>query len=276
MHSARSGVSELEWREDLRRAAIVASGRSSPGWLLGGLAVIATVSFVAILTGLGNSIGLQPRGFDEVQRFLEQSRRAATGAIPAEGLHPLVQQLWLLLVARFSDDVSVAARVLSGFSAILALFLAYQLCHSLADPRQADEQACFALLALTLSPAFFIAAASGTVEVTHLTLVLGTLLCIQRAAASESSLAMMAFAGLLGGLSALVRPVSVLLLPAVCLWIWLARPFDDDPDNHAGGLRQSFGFVAAFVTAASVQVLWNLSQGRMATPWAFSELAALV
>jgi dolichyl-phosphate-mannose-protein mannosyltransferase len=238
---------ELDWRTLLRQAAIGADRDERRRVLLSRLAWLGTLAFVVLLIGLPGQWGLSSRGLDDVRQVADQAQRGWGGGFAVDGLYPLLYPLWLLVVARFTNDLELAARLLSGIGAVASLFLVYQLCHGQAQPDKADELSCFALLTLALTPTFFLAAAGGGTEVPHLALLLATLLLVQRAMTARDEMVPMALAGLSLGLSVLIRPASLLALPAVLLWLWLSNPFG--ADERSSNLRAALGFGAAFLSA---------------------------
>src|SRR5919199_648536 len=201
MQGVVDNSAELAWqRAALRRSAIAASARARRDVWVAGLSIAATGLFGLCLLLIPGALGLAAPGLEAVRPFVEQTRSIPNPELSASQLQLLSHPLWLLL-SRYSSDLGPAALVLNAVSAVTALFLAYQLCHGLATPERADEQACFALVTLALTPSYFLAAAGGGTELPYLALVLLGLLCVQRALQSEAPLAPMALAGLLFGLS---------------------------------------------------------------------------
>src|SRR5205823_1870255 len=175
------------------------------------------VACLAVLLSYPSGLGSWSPAVSDARQVVAQGGRLA-GSLPGEAAYLPSFPLWTMLLARFSPQLELAARLLSGLSAVFALYMAYQLCHALSNREGADQQSVFALLALALSPTFFLATFGGGTETPHLALLLWALLCVQRALGAESRLVPMALAGLLVGLSLLMRPVSVLMPAAVGLW----------------------------------------------------------
>jgi hypothetical protein len=98
---------------------------------------------------------------------------------------------------------------------------------------------------------------------------LATLLLVQRALTAQDEIVPMALAGLALGLSVLIRPVSLLALPAVLLWLWLSRPFG--ADERSSNLRAALGFGSAFLVGTAPRFLLNLAQNANTLPWGPAE-----
>lgn len=273
-HGLLHGAEKLGLESALRRAAIEAPVGSRRTLWLAAVAAGATLAFALILAALPSGIGLSSRGLDDIHQAMEQGRRLAAGSLSGDGLFPLAYPLWLLLLSSHTNDISLAARVLSGLSAVFVLFLVHQLCHVLSDPERADEQSCFALLALVLSPAFFLAAADGGSLMPHLALLLAALLCLQRAVAS-GRLLLTVLAGLAVGLSVLLRPVSLLVPPAVGVWLLWSRPFISDEEEARPNTRHAVGFLLAFALGATPLLLLNLGEHGSVLPWGAPEAGML-
>ena len=246
---------ELDWRASLRAAAMLASddrGRRLWTWaVLGG----AGVAFIVLLLTIWSRAQLPAAPVSELGTAIDQAQRLRAGAPRAEGLFPMAYPLWLLTVSRLTNDFAVAGRVLSALSAVGVLFLAYQICYVLARPTKASEQACFVLLALALSPAFFLVSLGGGTELPHLALLFGSIWFIERAVGGRPFVGM-ACAGLLAGLSMLIRPISVVAPLAVGLWIWRARPFGEE--ERWGNLRPALAYAAAFMLGTAPRLLLHL------------------
>ena len=273
MQRALEGSPELEWQRDaLRRSAMAASVDSRRSLWAAGLALGATVVFGLGMVFMPGGFGLSAPGLETFRPFFEQTRGLPTGDVSSERLQTLGHPLWLLL-GRLTGNLAPVALILSGVSAIVSLFLAYQVCHGLSDPERADEQACYALPGLALTPPFFVAAAGGGTELPHLALVLGAVLCAHRALLAESPLAPLAFSGLLFGLSLLIRPISLLVAPAVLLWLVSARPFGRVEAMDA--VKSVFGFLAAFAVGAAPALLVHMIYHTSPVSWGPSELGML-
>lgn len=267
------GRPDVEWsREALRRAAIRASDASRRGLWVAALALGSTLLFGLGLVFAPGRLGLGAPDLESLRPFVEQTRGLSAGQVSSERLQTLAYPLWVVL-SRLTGDLAPIALILGGISAVVSLFLVYHLCHALSDPAHADEQACFALLGLALTPSFFLAAAGGGTELPHLALVLAALLGAQRALASESPLVPMAFSGLLFGLSLLIRPISLLVGPAVLIWLVSARPLGRGELSAA--VRPALGFAAAFAVGAAPTLLVHLTLHTTPVSWGPDELAML-
>lgn len=270
MQQALEGGAGREWQQEaLRRSAMAASPDSRRSLYVAAAALVATVLFGLGLVFLPGGFGLTGPGLDALRPFVEQTRRLPTGDISAERLETLAHPLWLLL-GRYSGDLALAALVLSGISAVVSLFMVYQLCHGLAGASHADEQACYALLGLALTPTFFLAAAGGGTELPHLALVLWALVCVQRALQSESPMVPMSMAGLFFGLSLLIRPISLLVPLAMLIWLVAVKPF-----GQGDRLRPMLGFAAAYIIGAVPTLLLHLIYHTSPVSWGPADLAAL-
>ena len=273
MSNVLQNGSDLPVNGSLREAAVRALPNSRRGTWLIVLAAAAMLGFIFLLAREPGATLSSP-GLGELGQILDQSRQIATGSIPSNGIFPMAYPLWLMLVAKFTNDIAIAARILSGMSAVLALFVAYQLCHGLAHPDRADEQACFALVALALSPTFFQAAAGGATEMPHLALLLLSLLFVQRAVGSNVALASMAMGGLIAGFSVLLRPISLLVLPAVGLWLWWSRPFG--ADEQRANFRPGAYFGLAFLLGMAPQLVFKGAGQHTPLAWGLSEVGLLL
>src|SRR5947207_572375 len=180
------GSAGPDWQAALRRAALAAPG-SRRGFWLAGLGLGAVVACLAVVLSNPSGPGSSSPALSDARQVVERSGRL-TGSLPGEATFLPSFPLWTMLLARFSPQLELAARLLSGLSAVFALYVAYQLCHALSHREGADEQSLFALLALALSPTFFLAALGGGTETPQLALLLWALLCIQRAVGAESRL----------------------------------------------------------------------------------------
>jgi hypothetical protein len=266
------GSAGLDWQAALRRAALAAPG-SRRGFWLAGLGLGAAVACLAVVLSNPSGPGSSSAALSDARQVVEQSGRL-TGGLPGGATFVPSFPLWTLLLARFSPQLELAARLLSGLSAVFALFMAYQLCHALSNREGADQQSVFALLALALSPTFVLATLGSGTETPHLALLLWALLCVQRALGAESGLVPMALAGLLVGLSLLMRPVSVLVPLAVGLWLWRSRPFD--ADEPAPNLRAGLTFAAGFALGAAPRLLLSLTTHTSALSWGPAEAGLIL
>jgi hypothetical protein len=249
---------ELDWHTSLREAAVLAS--DDRGHRLWTWAVVGAggAAFIALLATIWSRTQLPATPVSELGNAIEQAQRLRSGSLQGDGLFPMAYPLWLLTVSRLTNDLAVAGRVLSALSAVVVLFLAYQICHSLARPSKASEQACFVILALALSPAFFLVSLGGGTELPHLALLFGSVWFIERAIGGRPFVAM-SCAGLLAGLSLLIRPISVVAPLAVGLWVWRARPFGEE--ERWSNLRPALGYAAAFALGTAPRVLLHLVEG---------------
>ena len=273
MQRALEQTPDVAWqREALRRSAMAAPVDSRRILWVVGLAVGATLLFVLSLLFVPGGLALITPGLDALRPFVEQTRGLPVGDVSSERLHTLSHPLWLVL-GRYSGDLAIVALILSGLAAIVSLFLVYQLCHGMSQPEHADEQAAYALLGLALTPPFFLAAAGGGTEDPYLALVLAALVCVQRALAVGSPLAPMAFAGLFFGLSLLIRPLSLLVPPAVLTWLLVVRPFGKD--ELLEWLKPALGFAAAFAIGAAPTLLLHLTYATAPIAWGPAELGML-
>lgn len=273
MNNLRPGAADLDWQRSLRRAALSASPGPNRGLVLAALAALASLAFLSFVAVWSGSADRSSGGLENVRQLVARGQQLANASLPADSVQPIAYPLWLLLVARFSGDVQSAARVLSALSAVLSLFLAYQLCHTLSDSEKANEQSLFSLLSLALSSTFFLAAADAGSEMPHLALVLWGLLCIQRALSGASPFTSMMIAGLILGLSAMIRPISLVALPAVVLWLAIGRPFrQDEPRSN---LRPGVGFSAAFLVGSAPLLIFNTLQHSPTLYWGLPELLML-
>lgn len=273
MKSMRTADQELSFLDSLRRAAASVDPGASRHYWIGLLAGGACLLYALVLTALPGQLGEAAMRLPEFRGALDQARRLGDGRLSADGLYPLGYPLSLLVLTQVFRDVVTAARAISGLSAILALYLAYLVAGTLVDEDRLDEQALFALVALSLSPAFFLAAVGGGTEMPHLVLVLASILLILRAAQNPAPLAQMALAGLLAGLAMMLRPSSLLLPLAVGAWLAWCRPFTSD--QGGSNLKPALGFAAGFCLGASPQMLLALATGVDGSRYA-SAVAAIV
>jgi hypothetical protein len=83
----------------------------------------------------------------------------------------------------------------------------------------------------------------------------------------------MAFAGLFFGLSLLIRPLSLVVPPAVLTWLIVARPFGKGDLLEA--FKPALGFAAAFAIGAAPTLLTHLTYATAPIAWGPAELGSL-
>ncbi len=143
--------------------------------------------------------------------------QSVTSALEVNPRTPFGYPLSLWLVTRVTGDVFVSGKIITGLSALSVLGLVYLFGRRLFDA----EVALFSMLVLLTTSLF----AEHTIMVGTDLLALACLLasiCLLIVSTGQTW-AKAAAAGVLGGLSYLVRPSGIVLLPASLLWLWGLR-----------------------------------------------------
>jgi 4-amino-4-deoxy-L-arabinose transferase-like glycosyltransferase len=123
--------------------------------------------------------------------------------------YPLV--LWA--VTLLTGDLFVSGKVLAGLSTLAVLALAYLLAKRLFNP----YVALLAILALLVTPVFAEHAMLVATDMPAMACLLASIYVL--IASGGHSWWRVAMAGILGGMSYLVRPSGLVLVPAVLLWL---------------------------------------------------------
>lgn len=269
MNGRRQRRLGVAWHEAQRRNA--SDGSVAGRWIrLAGLAAAGAWLWAGLLTAWRGEPGapLLPDA---------SGLRAPVPPLPSAALDKLVpyaDQAWLLAVSRVTHDLALAAGIVSGLGAIAVLFLVYLLTHECSDPARADEQACFAVLALLLSSGFLKAAVWGGMEILHLALLLAVVLLLQRAPGAKHPLPLVAGAGLLAGLSLLLRPVSLLIPVAVLFWLW-RTPWSTSEELEGPSFPAALVFLGAFAFGAAPLFLSGASNRSLLLDWGPAEAVVL-
>lgn len=182
------------------------------------------------------------------------ARAIAEGRPAVDGFYPLGYPTLLALGFRLVPNLFVVGTVISGLAALLALFVTYRLLRALL---RADEARWLPVAAIALvgaSPVFLQHASTASTDMLHVALLLTSLWLVIEAVDSPVPARWVAIAGLVGGLSYLVRFTSTLVLPVLGLWLLLARPWGRD------NLRLGCAYVLAFLSAASPQLILSTFQ----------------
>lgn len=186
----------------------------------------------------------------------ELARAFAEGRPEVNGFYPLGYPALLAFGFRFVPNIFVVGTVVSGAAALLALFATYRLLRALLIDADHGGLPLLAIGLVGASPAFLQHATTPGTDMLHIALALASLWLALEAIEAEEPGRWLVAAGLLAGLSYLVRYTSTLLLVAVLLWLLLARPWGRATARLGGA------YALAFVVAAMPQfVLSALQQG---------------
>ncbi|MDP9374535.1 MAG: glycosyltransferase family 39 protein [Chloroflexota bacterium] len=218
----------------------------------GGLCALYGLALLAFHRSL-HDVSLRVHDF---LHHAELARGIAEGRPEVHGFYPLGYPALLALGFRRVPDIFVVGKVISGAAALVALFATYRLLRALLVNAGHSFLPFVALGMVGASPAFLQHATTPGTDMLHVALLLASLWLVIEAVDADEPARWLIAAGLLGGLSYLVRYTSTLVLPALGLWLLLARPWG------RATLRLGGGYVLAFVVAAMPQfVLSTLQQG---------------
>ncbi len=184
----------------------------------------------------------------------ELARNIAAGRPEVNGFYPLGYPALLALGFRWAPDIFVVGKVISGLAALVALFVTSRLLRALLANEEHGLLPFAALAIVGASPAFLQHATSPGTDMLHVALLLASLWLVVEAVDADEPGRWLVAAGALGGLSYLVRYTSTLALPALGLWLLLARPWGRATLGLGGR------YVLAFVVAATPQLVLSTLQ----------------
>jgi len=162
---------------------------------------------------------------------------------------PFGYPLLLWLITHLSGDAFVSGKVIAGVSSITALGVTYLLAKRLFEP----QTALLCAMALPVISLFTGHAMLVGTDMPALALLLISLYLL--AAALGSDLAGMVLAGAFGGLSYLVRPSGIVLVPAIVAWIGI----QSDLDTH-GRRKAVFAYALSFLLVITPQLIISWAQ----------------
>jgi 4-amino-4-deoxy-L-arabinose transferase-like glycosyltransferase len=195
----------------------------------------------------------------------ELARGVAEGRLEVNGFYPLGYPALLAAGFHVVPDIFVVGEVVSGAAALVVLFVTYRLLRALLVNEGGALLPFLAMGAVGLSPAFLQHATTPSTDLLHVALLLASLWLVLEAVDAYEPGRWLVAAGLLAGLSYLVRYTSTLVLPAFALWLLLARPWG------RATLRLGADYLLAFVAAAAPQFV--LSAIQHGSPWYTTTLA---
>ena len=200
------------------------------------------------------ALGLRHQGLTDYSvewDFLGYAQRAQTAAtaFAVNPRTPFGYPLSLWLLSQVTGDLFVSGKLLTGFSTLGVLGLTYLLGRRLFTA----DIGLFAVLGLVATTLF----AEHTVLVGTDMLAIACLLAslYLLLLETEHRLRSSIVAGILGGLSYLVRPSAIVLVPAVLLWLWLpvvARTFSA---GRRRAWRMGLVYAASFGLAILPQLI---------------------
>lgn len=183
----------------------------------------------------------------------ELARAVAEGRPAVNGFYPLGYPALLALGFRWTRDIFVVGKLISGAAALIALFVAYRLLRTLLANEEHGPLPFVGLGLVAISPAFLEHATTPGTDMLHIALLLASLWLIVAAVDADEPGRCLAVAGIIGGLSYLVRYTSMLILPVLVLWLLLARPWGRTTPSLGG--RYILGFVIAAMPQFILSVL---------------------
>jgi hypothetical protein len=186
----------------------------------------------------------------------ELARAIAEGRPEINGFYPLGYPALLALGMRWHHDIFTVGAVISGVAAVSVLFVTYRLVRTLLANEEHGIMPFLGLGLVAVSPAFLAHATTPGTDMPHIALLLASLWLIVAAVDADEPGRYLAVAGVLGGLSYLVRYTSMLVLPALALWLLIARPWGQATISL--GARYMLGFVIAALPQC---ILSALQQG---------------
>ncbi|GEM_PF-2163500 len=162
---------------------------------------------------------------------------------------PFGYPLLLWLITHLTGDVFVSGKVIAGLSSITVLGVTYLLAKRLFDL----QTALLCTLALPVTSLFAGHTMLVGTDMPALALLLISLYLL--AAHLGSDLAGIVLAGVFGGLSYLVRPSGIVLIPAVLAWLVSQR----DPDTPSRN-KAAFAYLLSFLLVITPQLIIDWAQ----------------
>lgn len=162
---------------------------------------------------------------------------------------PFGYPLLLWFITLLSGDAFVSGKLIAGLSSLTVLGFTYLLAKRLFEPRTA----LLCMLALPVTTLFAGHTMLVGTDMPALALLLISLYLV--AAHLGSELGGIVLAGVLGGLSYLVRPSAIALIPAIAVWIGGQRDLDTPARKKA-----AFAYVLSFLLVLTPQLIINWAQ----------------
>src|SRR5262249_25666159 len=142
-----------------------------------------------------------------------------------DGFYPLGYPALLAAGVRLGPNVFIVGGVISGVAAAVVLFATYRLLSALLPSAEGGWLPFVAMGAVGLSPAFVQQARTPNTDMPHIALLLTSCWLVLEAVDAPEPRGWLLAAGSAGGLAYLVRYTTLLVLPALGLWLLLARPW---------------------------------------------------
>lgn len=187
-------------------------------------------------------------------RHAELAHRFAEGRIEVDGFYPLGYPALLAAGVRLGPDVFVVGKVLSTASAMAVLFVSQRLVGKLLPDGGQRWLPLLAMIAVGLSPTFVQYATTPGTDMPHLALLLASCWLVLEAFDAPRPQPWLLAAGFVGGLSYLIRYTSLLIIPALGLWLLLAYPWGRATWRRGGA------YLLAFFAAAAPQLVLSAIQ----------------
>jgi hypothetical protein len=227
-------------------------------WLTGGDAVAAGLCAcygLALLSFHRYFHDFSLRVYDFLHHA-ELARALAEGHPEVNGFYPLGYPALLALGFHWIHDAFLVGELVSGAAALLALFAVHRLLRTLLINEEYGPLPYIGIGLVAASPAFLEHATTPGTDMLHVALLLTSLWLIVAAVDADEPGRWLLMAGIIGGLSYLVRYTSMLLLPTLGLWLLLARPWGRATVSLGG--RYLLGFAVAAMPQC---ILSALQQG---------------
>lgn len=196
---------------------------------------------------------ISPRVYD----FLHHAalaRDIAAGQLAVNGFYPLGYPTLLAAGVALGPNVFVVGKLISGLAAAGVLFVSQRLVGALLADHALVALPLLAMVAIGLSPTFLQHATTPGTDMPHVALLLASCWLVVEAVGSPRSRGLMLAAGIAGGLSYLVRYTSLLILPALGLWLLLGSPWGRATLRHGGE------YLVGFLVAAAPQLVLSTLQ----------------
>lgn len=228
----------------------ISSGDTERSRIADRLALAVLVASALVVTALG----LRHHGLTNYSvewDFVAYAQRAqsATTAFAVNPRTPFGYPLSLWVLNLVTGDVFISGKLLTGLSTIVVLGLTYLLGRRLFAP----DIGLFAVLVLLMTGLFAEHTMLVGTDMLALACLLASLYVLL--VATNHRLRSSILAGVLGGLSYLVRPSAIVLVPAVLLWVWLPRPERTASGGGRRPWRIGLVYTASFGLAIMPQLI---------------------
>jgi hypothetical protein len=209
---------------------------------------------LAVYSVLLVALGLRHQGLTNYSvewDFLGYAQRAQTAstAFAVNPRTPFGYPLSLWMLGQVTGDLFVSGKLLTGFSTLVVLGFTYLLGRRLFTA----DVGLFAVLGLVATTLF----AEHTILVGTDMLAIACLLAslYLLLLETEHRVRSSILAGILGGLSYLVRPSAIVLVPAVLLWLWLPMMARTSSAERRRPWRIGLLYAASFGLAITPQLI---------------------